>query len=65
MPTLFFHLGSGKPLVGRYFAQLQQLKDGFSQALMVLFMVGFFWGVTKIREESGVFIASVKPSAFQ
>lgn len=29
-------------------AQLQQLKDGFGTALVLVFMVGFFWGVIKI-----------------
>src|SRR5260221_6391610 len=29
-------------------AQLQQLKDGFGNALVLVFMVGFFWGVMKI-----------------
>jgi len=29
-------------------AQLQQLKDGFGSALVLVFMVGFFWGVMKI-----------------
>lgn len=29
-------------------AQLQQLKDGFGAALVLVFMVGFFWGIIKI-----------------
>jgi len=29
-------------------AQLQQLKEGFGTALVLVFMVGFFWGVIKI-----------------
>lgn len=29
-------------------AQLQDLRDAFGTALLVLFMVGFFWGVIKI-----------------
>ena len=29
-------------------AQLQQLRDNFGSALLLLFMVGFFWGVIKI-----------------
>jgi hypothetical protein len=29
-------------------AQLQDLRDAFGTALLVLFMVGFFWGVLKI-----------------
>ena len=34
----------GLPILG----QIQQLKDGFGLALAVLFMFGFFWGVSKI-----------------
>jgi hypothetical protein len=30
------------------FAQLQQLKEGFGSALVLVFMVGFFWGIIKI-----------------
>lgn len=29
-------------------AQLQTLRDGFGTALVLVFMVGFFWGVLKI-----------------
>lgn len=29
-------------------AQLQQLRDGFGSALILVFMVGFFWGIIKI-----------------
>lgn len=29
-------------------AQLQQLKEGFGTALVLIFMIGFFWGVIKI-----------------
>jgi hypothetical protein len=29
-------------------AQLQDLRDNFGTALLVLFMIGFFWGVIKI-----------------
>jgi len=29
-------------------AQLQPLKDGFGSALVLVFMVGFFWGIFKI-----------------
>ena len=29
-------------------AQLQSLRDNFGYALALLFMIGFFWGVTKI-----------------
>ncbi len=31
-----------------YVAQLQQLRDGFGTALVLVFMVGFFWGVLKV-----------------
>ena len=30
------------------FAQLQSLRDNFGYALALIFMIGFFWGVTKI-----------------
>lgn len=33
---------------GLYLAQLQQLKDDFGRALVVLLLFGFFWGVIKI-----------------
>ena len=29
-------------------AQLQGLKDGFGTAMVLVFMVGFFWGIFKI-----------------
>lgn len=29
-------------------AQLQPVKDGFGSALVLVFMVGFFWGIIKI-----------------
>lgn len=29
-------------------AQLQTLRDGFGAALVLVFMVGFFWGILKI-----------------
>jgi hypothetical protein len=29
-------------------AQLQQLREGFGSALVLIFMVGFFWGIIKI-----------------
>ena len=29
-------------------AQLQQLKEGFGTALVLVFFIGFFWGVFKI-----------------
>ena len=29
-------------------AQLQQLRDGFGTALVLVFMIGFFWGIIKI-----------------
>lgn len=31
-----------------YIAQLQQLREGFGTALVLVFMVGFFWGIFKI-----------------
>src|SRR5476651_545192 len=29
-------------------AQLQSLRDGFGSALVLVFMIGFFWGIIKI-----------------
>ena len=29
-------------------AQLQTLRDGFGTALVLVFMIGFFWGIIKI-----------------
>jgi len=29
-------------------AQLQAVKDGFGSALVLVFMIGFFWGIIKI-----------------
>lgn len=40
-------LGKGTPFAPTL-AQLQQVKDGFGSALILVFMVGFFWGVIKI-----------------
>lgn len=37
-------LSLGVPVI----AQLQQLKEGFGTALVLIFMIGFFWGVIKI-----------------
>lgn len=37
-------LPQGLPVI----AQLQQLKEGFGTALVLIFMIGFFWGVIKI-----------------
>ena len=34
----------GDPVLG----QLQTVKDGFGSALVLVFMVGFFWGIIKI-----------------
>jgi hypothetical protein len=39
---------AGSPAAATILAQLQQLKDGFGGALVLVFMVGFFWGVMKI-----------------
>lgn len=33
---------------GLMLAQLQTLRDGFGAALVLVFMVGFFWGILKI-----------------
>lgn len=35
-----------KPI--RILGQLQQLREGFGTALVLVFMVGFFWGIIKI-----------------
>lgn len=37
-------LPNGTPVL----AQLQQLREGFGSALVLVFMVGFFWGIIKI-----------------
>ena len=42
--TALTTLSLGRPVI----AQLQQLKEGFGTALVLIFMVGFFWGVIKI-----------------
>lgn len=31
-----------------FVAQLQQLREGFGSALILVFMIGFFWGIIKI-----------------
>jgi hypothetical protein len=36
------------PLPNPLLAQLQQVRDGFGSALVLVFMVGFFWGIIKI-----------------
>lgn len=36
------------PTPALIFAQLESLRDNFGYALALIFMVGFFWGVTKI-----------------
>jgi hypothetical protein len=36
------------PLPGAILAQLQEVRDGFGSALVLVFMVGFFWGIIKI-----------------
>jgi hypothetical protein len=36
------------PLPSQILAQLQQVRDGFGSALVLVFMVGFFWGIIKI-----------------
>lgn len=37
-------LPAGQPIL----AQLQQLREGFGTALVLVFMIGFFWGIFKI-----------------
>ena len=37
-----------RPFADPVLAQLQQLRDGFGSALVLVFMVGFFWGIIKI-----------------
>ncbi|OYU99555.1 MAG: hypothetical protein CFE26_25470, partial [Verrucomicrobiales bacterium VVV1] len=36
------------PLSSSILAQLQQVREGFGSALVLVFMVGFFWGIIKI-----------------
>ncbi len=36
------------PFPSPILAQLQQVRDGFGSALVLVFMVGFFWGIIKI-----------------
>lgn len=31
-----------------FLAQLQQLREGFGTALVLVFMIGFFWGILKV-----------------
>src|SRR5476649_803060 len=37
-----------RPLGHPILAQLQPLRDGFGSALVLVFMIGFFWGIIKI-----------------
>ena len=37
-----------RPFAAPVLAQLQSLRDGFGSALVLVFMVGFFWGIIKI-----------------
>ena len=37
-----------RPFSHPVLAQLQQLRDGFGTALVLVFMIGFFWGIIKI-----------------
>jgi hypothetical protein len=37
-----------RPLGDPVLAQLQSLRDGFGSALVLVFMIGFFWGIIKI-----------------
>ena len=39
---------SGPSPIQPVLAQLQQLRDGFGTALVLVFFVGFFWGIIKI-----------------
>lgn len=48
LPLFKLLLKTAFPPGGVFFAQLQQLKEGFGSALVLVFMVGFFWGVFKI-----------------
>lgn len=53
MMTLSLLADARVPLALRSFslpvlAQLQTVKDGFGSALVLVFMVGFFWGIIKI-----------------
>lgn len=36
------------PISSPILAQLQQVRDGFGSALVLVFMIGFFWGIIKI-----------------
>jgi hypothetical protein len=36
------------PFPSPILAQLQQVRDGFGSALVLVFMIGFFWGIIKI-----------------
>lgn len=53
MTPMFLLAGLRPPLAARPFAapllgQLQAVRDGFGSALVLVFMVGFFWGIIKI-----------------
>ena len=53
MMLLSLFTGLRAPLALRPFstpllAQLQSLRDGFGSALVLVFMIGFFWGIIKI-----------------
>ena len=47
LPALRAPLAPG-PFAAPVLAQLQSLRDGFGSALVLVFMVGFFWGIIKI-----------------
>ena len=48
-PLTSSYLTSGYSPAGRaVLAQLQQVRDGFGSALVLVFMIGFFWGIIKI-----------------
>lgn len=50
-PSVLFsasRIAAGPRLPSFVVAQLQDLRESFGYALVLIFMIGFFWGVTKI-----------------
>lgn len=43
----FALLTNGTPFAP-FLGQLQQLREGFGTALVLVFMIGFFWGILKV-----------------
>jgi hypothetical protein len=43
-----FPIAAARPLSFTLLAQLQQVREGFGSALVLVFMIGFFWGIIKI-----------------